>query len=391
MFTRTFLPRVAGAELVVHYLATECAAAGHHVTVLAPGRDRLKLTLPYAILPIYGLGDASRRAPDWLRERLYLVQLLAIHRRERFDVLHCHTFYPSGYVGALFKRAARVPLVMTSHGGDFTAVAEANYGLGLRPHLRPKLEAALRAADAVTAISEFIAQETLAVGVDRARVFRIENGVDAEGFERHKHAAPPKEMQALDRQDFVVLTVARNHPKKRLADVLEALALLSGGPQRAVGVIVGGGVSQLAPLARSLGVAPRVFLLEQIPSRSQLDHSNGLNFPPPELVAAYFASSAFLLPSLAEAYPLVILEAMAAGLPVVTTDVTGNHDVVQHGRNGLLVPTHSPQAIADSLTRLMRDSGLRAGLIAGGRATASRHTWKAVASAYMDVYQRVQH
>src|SRR6185369_7277355 len=67
----------------------------------------------------------------------------------------------------------------------------------------------------------------------------------------------------------------------------------------------------------------------------------------------------FILPSIFEGTPLSLMEAMASALPVVTTDTCGMRDVIQNGKNGLLVPMRSPESIAESVRRLVNDAGLR--------------------------------
>jgi glycosyltransferase involved in cell wall biosynthesis len=98
-------------------------------------------------------------------------------------------------------------------------------------------------------------------------------------------------------------------------------------------------------------------------------------------------SDCFLLPSIFEGTPLTLMEAMHSGLPIVTTDVCGMRDVIQHDRNGLLVPVRSPDAIAQAISRLAQDQNLRESLGSAARAEGlSRYTWQASAQRVWDVY-----
>ena len=87
-----------------------------------------------------------------------------------------------------------------------------------------------------------------------------------------------------------------------------------------------------------------------------------------ETVAAYRAADVFVLPSLFEGTPLVIMEAMMSGLPVVTTATCGMKDVIADGRTGLLVPVRRPDAVAAAVGRVLADAALRERL---GRAAAA--------------------
>jgi glycosyltransferase involved in cell wall biosynthesis len=96
-----------------------------------------------------------------------------------------------------------------------------------------------------------------------------------------------------------------------------------------------------------------------------------------------------VLPSLAEGFGLVLIEAMAAGVPVVATDVPGIRDVVSDGVNGLLVPPKSPQALAGAIGRVLSDRALRQMLVGNGsRIVRERFTWQQVLPMYRSLLER---
>lgn len=110
-----------------------------------------------------------------------------------------------------------------------------------------------------------------------------------------------------------------------------------------------------------------------------------------EDTAACFArADIFILPSLFEGTPLTLLEAMMSGLPIVTTNTCGMKDVIQHDRNGLLIPIRSPQALEAAVERLMQDAALRARVGLEAQAEAlKKYTWEQVASPIGAVYQKL--
>jgi glycosyltransferase involved in cell wall biosynthesis len=98
----------------------------------------------------------------------------------------------------------------------------------------------------------------------------------------------------------------------------------------------------------------------------------------------------YLLPSLFEGTPLTLIEAMMSGLPIVTTSTCGMKDVVEDGRNGLLVPIRSPSSIVSAVERLVNDAALRARLGSTGRADALRqYRWEYVAKPVREIYDRL--
>jgi glycosyltransferase involved in cell wall biosynthesis len=99
-------------------------------------------------------------------------------------------------------------------------------------------------------------------------------------------------------------------------------------------------------------------------------------------------SDAFLLPSVFEGTPLTLMEAMHSGLPIVTTDVCGMRDVIDHERNGLLVPVRSPDGLAAAVNRLAEDEELRKKLGSSAHADAlEKYTWEESAKRVWDVYR----
>ena len=182
-----------------------------------------------------------------------------------------------------------------------------------------------------------------------------------------------------------LLTVSRIDPRKGLRVLPEAVRRLV---DRGVDVtldIVGGTVGgpgeeergAIVDAARRLGVADRVLFAGPVP----LD----------QLLPRYRAYDLFVLPTLpGEGIPRVLLEAMAAGLPVVTSRVSGIPSLVTHESNGLLLESPDADAVADAVTRLVRDGALRRRMIAHGYDTARAHTLQAQAALMMrDVSARL--
>jgi glycosyltransferase involved in cell wall biosynthesis len=175
-----------------------------------------------------------------------------------------------------------------------------------------------------------------------------------------------------------VLTVSRIDPRKGLGLLPDVVSLLlARGFDVAldiVGPVVGapGGAEQRAIAARAaaLGVDDRLRLIGAVP----LDR----------LLPLYREYDLFVLPTLpGEGIPRVLLEAMTAGMPVVTTRVAGIPSLVTHDVNGLLVDEPTPASIADALARLLSDPGLRRRLIANGYETARAHTLEGQAARMM--------
>jgi glycosyltransferase involved in cell wall biosynthesis len=162
-----------------------------------------------------------------------------------------------------------------------------------------------------------------------------------------------RELGLGDRQP-VMLQVARFHPVKDHATALRALAEVVKQVPETVLLLAGDGEKrgELEQLTESLGIARHVKFL-------------GVRGDVPDLMAA---ADVFMLSSLSEGISVTLLEAMGCELPIATTDVGGNSEVVADGVTGLLSPRGDPRRLAENLVTLLRDEPMRRGFGAAGRA-----------------------
>jgi len=351
------LPSLGGAQTVLDRLARRLAALGHRPVVVAPPRRE-----PGDDAYGYPLVRHRRMISKRFGTRLLVPRLLALHRRRRFDLVHCHAAYPPAHVAAGFRVLTGVPYVVRPHGCDILP------GESIRRNhrLERRMRRAIRGADAVIAQGEFLRGVIEEVGVDPALVRVINNGVDLAEFSA---AAPYPHPRPY------VLGVGSLVPHKGFDVLVRGYAALPAGSPDLL--IAGAGPEQepLRRLAEGLGVGDRVHLLGVVTGAAK--------------VALYRSAVCFVCPSRREPFANVILEALASGLAVVAADVGGNREMIADGRNGLLVPADAPAALGDALRRLIADPGRRATLAAGARKAAAGYAWEAVADRYLDLYREV--
>jgi glycosyltransferase involved in cell wall biosynthesis len=194
-----------------------------------------------------------------------------------------------------------------------------------------------------------------------------------------------REELGINATDRIILTVGRNHPKKGFANLVKAIGKLHERRGDVKCVIAGDGTQTLQTLIDMLDLRDVVLIPGRIPNAKggKLDPSA---IPHDQLVSLYMTSDVFTMPSYIEGLPLVIPEAMMAGLPVVATNVPGNRDIVVHGHNGILIPPGDVDALANSLENVLSDDAARARLSSGARATAESLDWSNIASSYESVY-----
>ena len=364
MVTQAYHPTVGGVTQHVDGTATALRARGHRVTVVTsrhagaspnggePGVFRMgrNFTLLY------------NGADNNITLGLGLERTLKEHLdRERYDVVHVHCpLSPS--LPMLAIRAARQPVV-----GTFHSVSDSHAPFRIfRAILRPYFD---RLAH-VIAVSEAARNDVLRVFSRSISV--VPNGVD---LARFRPGVPPVARYAGGPPN--ILFVGRFDPRKGLPELLQACAALAARGLDFRLILVGDGrlKPRLERLARR-SLPGRVIFEGQVPHES--------------LPQYYATADVFCSPARgAESFGLVLLEAMALGVPVVATDIPGYRCVVTHGREGLLVPPRDPASLAAALETMLRDRELRAGMGARGVRTASRFGWDQVASDLERIYHSV--
>lgn len=316
------------------------------VAYVLPHKDALAGELRQAGLAVRCLGGPGGRG--WAR---HLARLL---RCGRFDIVHTHS-----------PVAAAAARVLAPHG---TRLIHTEHNLWSRYRLPTRLANAITIGrnERVLAVSNSVATS---VSPPRwlARSLRVDtliHGIDpADVVEGPQARAAARAELGLTDDDVVVGTVGNLTPKKDHRTLLEALTRLNDGLAGAGavrGVIVGDGplAAQLTEDVTRLGLSGRVRLLG---SRGDV----------PALLPAF---DVFAMSSRHEGLSIALIEALAAGVPCVATDVGGVSEVVVHGESGLLVPPGDPDALATALSEVLGNSGRWQAMVQAAPAHAAPYT-----------------
>jgi glycosyltransferase involved in cell wall biosynthesis len=313
-----------------------------------PAENPIRASLEAHGIPVHTLNSTG---PLDLRLVYKLVRLL---RAQRVDVLHTRLIRADFY-GRLAGRLSGVPLILTNLCDIYSEHFKTWHGPWLGPLFYAVDRATLGLAHRLVANSDGVKADLVnQVGISADKVSRIYNGIDAALYAPQPGARQQMRRQiGLSEDEVVVGTVARLHYKKGLTYLLEAAHQLGGRFPGLRFIIAGDGPERrrLEEQARELGLGDRLIFLGD-----RTDISDVLA-----------AMDVFAFPSLFEGLPNAILEAMAAGLPVVASDVAGNNEVVQDGLNGYLVPVQDAAALAEKIALLAADAPRRQALAAAGR------------------------
>ena len=336
---------VGGAERVVVSLATAAERRGDEVAVAAaPGALAPELTCPLYPLPML------RRRPA--RVPRATVQLARAIKDFRPHIVHCHNPAMAAVAAVPTRRGRRVPAIVSVHGvpeGDYrTAARVLRWGGIPAVACGPGVATALRRAG---------------VSVDST----IVNGIawpPPAGADRCRLLAG----WGLPAETALLVSVGRLVVQKNHAAAVRALARVPG----ACLVVLGEGPlrSDLLRLAEETGVASRIVLAGARPDAR----------------AVMAAADVVVLPSRWEGLPLVGLEALAAGAPLVAGDVVGIRELFEDGVHCLLADPDDPEALATAIRRVLEDGELRERIVENGASLAAVYTEEAMVDRFWSRY-----
>lgn len=352
--TQSYYPKPGGVTEVVHHTAAELRKLGHDVTIITTRYDGSRRKEPGIIrigrnILFPANGAWTNVTAGWRLRR----QLEEIFRRERFDIIQTHC--------PLVPTLPLLTLLADRHGaklvGTFHAEAEKNHLYAL---LRPLIELGAGHLDHRTAVSEPCRDFAMKYFPGEYEI--IPNGIDSVRF--HPGIAP---VEGLRDGKLNILFVGRMDRRKGLPYLFKALPIIQRSIPRLVRLILVGEGNlrrKVMPRPISLGGA-------EIMAVGRVDA---------ELLPRYYASAdIFCAPATGrESFGIVLLEAMATGVPIVASDIPGFRKVVKRGKDGILVAPGSPAEIADAVVRIASDPAMAARMTTAGREKALAYDWNSI-------------
>jgi alpha-maltose-1-phosphate synthase len=399
LFTKEYPPRIyGGAGVHVEYLSRYLASLGggaHDISVLCFGEQKeasgnLKVEGITTEFPIPYRNVRHKSLLDALFRNILMSESL-----ETSDIVHCHTWY-TYLAGCLAKQFLQIPLVITVHSLEPQRPwKEEQLGSAYRASAWLE-QTALSNADGIIAVSDFMKKAITGLyGINPDRIRTIPNGVDIEEYR------PVSDKAALTAHGInpevpFILFVGRISRQKGIFYLLDALRYLTKNIQI---VLVASD-----PDTEEFGTEMAV-KIEEI--RARTSHTVvWINrfLPRSQIIPLYTNASLFVCPSIYEPFGLINIEAMACGIPVVASAVSGIVDVVVDGQTGVLVPfeptdsqnpaPRDPVAFSRSLAEVIdRLLGSPDTIAEMGRKARQRvidhYNWKRVAERTLDFYQEL--
>jgi N-acetyl-alpha-D-glucosaminyl L-malate synthase BshA len=362
-------PTFGGSGVVATELGLALADHGHEVhfiTYKQPVRLDLlskKIHFHEVTIPQYPL---FKYQPYELALSSKLVDMVKLYQ---IDIMHVHYAIPHAYAGYMAKQmlaeaGIHIPMVTTLHGTDITLV-------GNHPFYKPAVTFSINNSDCVTSVSQSLKEDTLRLFDIKNTIEVVPNFIDTEGFQNN-FTECQRLLMALP-EERIITHVSNLRPVKRVHDVIEIFYLVQKAlPSKLL--IVGEGPDKVSAeaLAVTLGIADKVVFF---------GNSN-------EVDKILCFSDLFLLPSEKESFGLAALEAMAIGVPIISSNTGGLPEVNIHGESGYLSAVGDISEMAANAIKILKDDATLQTFKVNAKKSSRRFDIKRVVPQYEALYAR---
>lgn len=362
-------PTWGGSGVVATELGIELAERGHEVhfiTYKQPVRLELlsrNIHFHEVSIPQYPLFQYQ---PYELALSSKLVDMVKLYK---IEILHVHYAIPHAYAGYMAKKMLEtegifLPMVTTLHGTDITLV-------GNHPFYKPAVTFSINKSDVVTAVSQSLKDDTLRLFDITNEIDVVPNFIDLEKF-NHTFTDCQREMMA-EPEEKIITHISNMRPVKRIPDIMEVfdrihskipakLILVGDGPEKA----------SAEKMAREKGLEEKVIFLG---NSSEIDK-----------ILCF--SDLFLLTSEKESFGLAALEAMASGVPVISSNTGGLPEVNKHGVSGFLSTIGDVEDMASNALKILADPDTLQKFKKQAREVASKFSTQNIVPLYEATYEK---
>jgi len=288
-----------------------------------------------------------------------------------------------------YANSNNVKYLIRCVGEDIQSIPEINYGMRLNSKKDNIITHYLPKAKNLVAISDSVVSEYKKIKIPNSSIKYIPNGVDVKRFSKVTDRKILREKYGIDNDIFLFLSVSRNHPKKGFRVLLKSIVLLKKEIDVNFKVLfVGKNVSLLETKVDELGIRENVILHEEVKIKSNKNEYKNLEFPSNDLVDIYKMSDCFVLPSLIETFGIVLVEAMAAGLPIITTNAQGCKDIIRNSRDGIMVGTNDEASLSTAMKTMMSDN-IRNDFKSRSLSRVLNFSWDNIVEKYIKLYSEI--
>lgn len=385
-----FYPYFGGAEVCVHNVCCNLVHSGHQAVVVTttPPAEQPP-PVDYEIIHLFSRTCGLLRR-DLIIGKWYLYWMLdRLQKKHRFDLWQVTNGYPMGIWAVDYFRKHNIPAILRCCGEDIQKVPEIEYGVRLDNKIDEYITVKYPLFNGFVALTQSVKEEYLKLDIPEDRIRIIPNGVNVSEF-----ASRRKSNKSLNiRKDFnidddacLILTVGRYHPKKGFDQIPEIASKLQEKGVKFNWLVVGGDSDQLQqkfPECKNLNI-------RTIEKFSKSAGENVFTLPASGLIDLYCSADIFAFPTLIETFGMVLVEAMAAGLPIVTTESEGVKDVIIQNETGIKTTPGDSEEFAEAVFNLIKDDSVKKRLSENACSHVKKYDWETVTGQYIEFYKSFQ-
>ncbi|CAG9622629.1 N-acetyl-alpha-D-glucosaminyl L-malate synthase BshA [Sutcliffiella rhizosphaerae] len=333
----TCYPTVGGSGVIATELGKLLAEKGHEIHFISSSMP-FRLSKVYSNIYYHEVQVNQYSVFQYPPYDLALASKMAeVAKREQLDLLHVHYAIPHAVCAYLAKKMTgdSLKIVTTLHGTDITV-------LGYDPSLNDMIRFGIEGSDAVTAVSESLVQQTYDLLKPKKAIQTVYNFVDERIYYK-KDTQELKAQYGISQDEKVIIHVSNFRKVKRVQDVIRSFKLIQNQiPAKLLLVGDGPEISVMCNLVQELGLKDKVLFLGKQDNLEDL----------------YSFSDLMLLLSEKESFGLVLLEAMACGVPSVGSKIGGIPEVIEPGKTGYLSEVGDIEDIAKNAINILSDDHL---------------------------------
>jgi len=368
MFTSSFLPTIGGLQYQVKWLAEGIAEQGEEIYLLTPNDASAyieqKNDYPKNVNLTFGKSHFSN-----------IIKFRKVIQQIKPDIIHAHTIIPDGFYVLLARGLSKTPLIITSHGIDIVKIKEINYGYRLNPIYSLIIKGILKRCDKHVVVSNAMIKYASDAGSSHDKIVVIPNGIPSRKEVAEEKVELIKEKYNLQ-DNYCILTLSGMRPIKGLEYLIRALPIvLKEHNVHLLMACKGEYEAYIKALIEKFNLSKHITFLGFVSGEEKL--------------ALLKACDIFCIPSVFESFGIVILEAMQYGKPVIASEAGGMPEIIDNGKNGLLVPPKEPKKLADAICLLLDDENLRRTLGREAERSVNKYSIENVARRYIEIYEEV--
>jgi len=350
-----------GAELFVEEI-TKCLSEKYNFEIIAargttdlPKKEQLGPAL------IYRVGMGNLFFDKFLFPFYSIQKAYEIKKEKEISLIHAIIANPAGLSAMLFHIFTKIPFLLTEQSGNLEKKVRSLGPITFRIY-----KSIYQTADFIHVITNFLKKSILALGINEKKITVLPNGLNLLQFR-----------QKGEKEKYRIICVARLEKYKGIEYLIDAMPeILKSFPKTKL-ILVGDGSERKNLTAKTKTLA----IEKSVEFRGDIPHQQ----VPPELTK----SNVFVLPSLEEGQGLAVLEAQAAQVPVIATNVGGIPDFIRNEETGILIEPKDHRAIAQNIIKVFCDPNFSQKLAENAQRHLEKYDWNNIASKIDQIYQKL--